>query len=57
MKKENKNNMDKMKKEIASFKEETVQHHKRLEKRKQEELERGAQYFNINKILVNMLII
>lgn len=42
-----------MKRAIASIKEETVNHHKRLEKRKAEELERGAhEYANY---LVSML--
>ena len=39
--------------DIARYKEETVAHHKRLEKRKAEELERGAhEYANY---LVSML--
>ena len=42
-----------MEKEIKKFKNETVKHHRRLEKRKAEELERGAhEYANY---LVSML--
>jgi len=42
-----------MEKEIKDFKKETVKHHRRLEKRKAEELERGAhEYANY---LVSML--
>lgn len=43
----------KMKEEIKKLKNETIKHHRRLEKRKQEELERGAhEYANY---LVSML--
>lgn len=43
----------KMKEEIKKLKNETTKHHRRLEKRKQEELERGAhEYANY---LVSML--
>lgn len=42
-----------MEKDIKEFKKETVKHHRRLEKRKAEELERGAhEYANY---LVSML--
>ena len=42
-----------LKKEIKKLKNETIKHHRRLEKRKQEELERGAhEYANY---LVSML--
>ncbi len=53
MRKDNRNKKRKMKMEIKEIKEETVNHHKRLEKRKAEELERGAhEYANY---LVSML--
>ena len=42
-----------MERDIKNFKQETVKHHRRLEKRKAEELERGAhEYANY---LVSML--
>jgi peptidoglycan hydrolase CwlO-like protein len=53
MRKDNRKKKRKMKMEIKEIKEETVNHHKRLEKRKAEELERGAhEYANY---LVSML--
>ena len=53
MRKDNKKRKRLMKKSIKEIKEETVNHHKRLEKRKAEELERGAhEYANY---LVSML--
>ncbi|CAD8169176.1 unnamed protein product (macronuclear) [Paramecium tetraurelia] len=53
MRDDNENRKKKMKSEIKTIKQETVNHHKRLEKRKAEELERGAhEYANY---LVSML--
>jgi hypothetical protein len=44
---------EKMEEEIKDFKKETIKHHRRLEKRKAEELERGShEYANY---LVSML--
>lgn len=53
LKKDNSNRKKDMKEQIQQIKRETVEHHKRLEKRKAEELERGAhEYANY---LVSML--